>query len=326
MLLNQFGDQLVASADCTTSAVHCDKLPENSSPDWRGMRQPHHREASISSEATSQIKRSRGPRKGTGRPDRIILVDDRADIRLLLATRLAMVPGWQIVGEAGNGAEAIGLAREQRPDAVILDLEMPVMSGRQVIPILRAAVPGIRILVFSAYAEPDKEFRGAVKPDAVVPKGMDLSVLIQQLQRLLAESPTDILKIDLGRIPLSHAISAFDSWVGLNVRIRESAIEDTDLSAQQMGGAGLDELFALSGVFLQLANPLLHASQAGQTDVDLRLEIRRDAAEAARRGLVHIESGGFEEFLRAWNYNGRNESRGALNALRDRLIQVLPAS
>jgi CheY-like chemotaxis protein len=290
------------------------------------MRQPHHREASVSSEATSQIARSRAPRKGTGHPYRLILVDDHADIRLLLATRLSMIPGWQIVGEAGNGSEAIGLARERRPDAVILDLEMPVMSGRQVIPILRAAVPGIRILVYSAHAEPDKEFQGAVKPDAVVAKGTDLSVLIQQLQRLLAESPADVLKIDLGRIPLSQAISAFDSWVGLNFRIREAAIDDDDLSVQQKGGARLDELLALSGVFLQLANPLLHASQAGQTDVDLRLEIRRDAAQAARRGLVHIESGGFEEFLQAWNYNGRTEARGALNALRDRLIQVLPAS
>jgi CheY-like chemotaxis protein len=231
----------------------------------------------------------------------------------------------QVVGEAGNGAEAIALAREERPEAVILDLEMPVMSGRQVIPILRAAVPGVRILVYSAFADPDKEFGGAVKPDAVVSKGSDLRLLIQQLQRLLAEEPTDILKVNLGRIPLSHAISAFDSWVGLNVRIREVAT-DVEMTGGQMGGARLDELLALTGVFLQLGNPLLHASQAGQADVDLRLEIRRDAAQAARRGLCSIESEGFEDFLKAWNYNGRNESRAALNLLRDRLVQELPAS
>ena len=291
------------------------------------MGQTHHRKASVSSGTASRTAKSRAPHQGTSRrPHRIVIVDDHADIRLLLATRLSMVPGLQVVGEAGNGGEAIGLAREQQPDAVILDLEMPVMSGWQAIPVLRAAVPGIRILVYSAYAEPDKEFRGAVKPDAIVAKGTDLSVLIKQLQRLLAENPTDILKIDLGRIPLSHAISAFDSWVGLNVRIRETARDDADLSTQQMGGARLDELLALTGVFLQLANPLLHASQADQTDVDLRLEFRRDAAEAARRALINIESEGFEEFLQAWNYNGRNESRSALNLLRDRLVQALPAS
>ena len=245
---------------------------------------------------------------------------------MLLGTRLSMVSSLQVVGEAGNGAEAISLAREQLPDAVILDLEMPVMSGRQVIPILRAAVPGIRILVYSAYAEPDKEFGGTVKPDAIVTKGTDLRILIEQLQRLLGESPTDILTISLGRIPLSHAISAFDSWVGLNVRIREVAPDDTDVSSQQMGGSRLDELLALTGVFLQLANPLLHASQAGQDNVDLSLEIRRDAAQAARRALVHIESEGFDEFLKAWSYNGRNDSSGPINLLRDRLIHALPAS
>ena len=290
------------------------------------MGQARDRKPSSSAGAIREVARSSTSQKRTGRLHRIILVDDRADIRMLLATRLSMVPNMQVVGEAGNGAEAISLARGEGPDAVVLDLEMPVMNGRQVIPILRAAVPGVRILVYSGYAEPDKEFGGAVKPDAVVSKGSDLRVLVEELQRLLTEQPTDILKIDLGRIPLNHAISAFDSWVGLNVRIREVAGDDLEVSTQQTGGSRLDELLALTGVFLQLGNPLVHASQAGQTDVDLALEIRRDAAEAARRALVHIESEGFEQFLQAWNYNGRNDSRTTIDLLRDRLIRALPAS
>ena len=212
---------------------------------------------------SSDHRASKKARLGVQRGTKVLLVDDQADIRELLAIRLAMVRGMEVIGEAGNGAEAISLARQYQPDAVILDLEMPVMSGRQVIPILRAAVPGIRILVYSAFAEPDKEFGGSVKPDALLPKGIDLGVLVEQLQRLLAERPADILQVSLGRIPLAHAISAFDSWVGLNARIRESAGEGGDISARQKGGATQDELLALTGVFLQLANPLLRVWAGG---------------------------------------------------------------
>ena len=260
------------------------------------------------------------------RANKILLVDDKADIRELLAIRLAMVRGMEVIAAAGNGAEAISLARQYQPDAVILDLEMPVMNGRQVIPILRAAVPGIRILVYSGFAEPNGEFGGAVKPDAILTKGVDLGALVVELQRLLAERPADILQVSLGRIPLAHAISAFDSWVGLNARIRESAGDGTDMSARQTAGATQDELLALTGVFLQLANPLLHASQAGSTSVDLKLELRRDAGQAARRALASIDGEGFDRFLEAWDYKPREEVRGALGILRDRLLRDLPAS
>lgn len=276
--------------------------------------------------SSSDPRASKKARLGIRRGNKILLVDDKADIRELLAIRLAMESGLKVIAEAGNGAEAISLARQHQPDVVILDLEMPVMSGRQVIPILRAAVPGIRILVYSAFAEPDKEFGGSVKPDAILSKGVDLGVLIEQLQRLLAEKPADILHVSLGRIPLAHAISAFDSWFGLNARIRESLGDDDGISARQKAGATQDELLALTGVFLQLGNPLLHASQAGLTSVDLKLELRRDAAQAARRALAGIAAEGFDHFLEAWDYKPRKEVRGALGTLSDRLLKELPAS
>lgn len=275
---------------------------------------------------SSEARASKKENLGIRRQNKILLVDDKADIRELLAIRLAMVRGMEVIGEAGNGAEAISLARQNQPDAVILDLEMPVMSGRQVTPILRAAVPGIRILVYSGFTEPDKELGGAVKPDAILPKGVDLGVLVEQLQRLLAETPADILRVSLGRIPLAHAISAFDSWVGLNARIRESAGVGSGMSGPQTAGATQDELLALTGIFLQLANPLLHASQAGLASVDLKLELRRDAGQAARRALASIEAGGFDDFLEAWDYKPKEEVRGALGLLRDRLLKELPAS
>src|SRR5215813_1291529 len=87
---------------------------------------------------------------------RILIVDDKADIRSLVATRLLIEPEFDVVGEAANGAEAIARVGELRPQVMILDLQMPVMSGEEAIPVLRSLAPQLRILVFSAYARSDQ--------------------------------------------------------------------------------------------------------------------------------------------------------------------------
>ena len=133
----------------------------------------------------------------------ILIVDDKADNRMLLATRIEIDPRLRVVGEAANGSEAIVRARETRPDAVILDLEMPGMDGYTAIPILRTVNPAMRILVFSGYGDTHSHrLEGAAKPDGQVVKGADLRVLMQQLNTLLEEKPDDVMFCDLGEVPL----------------------------------------------------------------------------------------------------------------------------
>jgi YesN/AraC family two-component response regulator len=83
---------------------------------------------------------------------RVLIVDDKPDIRSIVATRLRIEPAFEVVGEAANGAEAMARVGELKPHVMILDLQMPVMSGEEVIPILRSLAPELRIVVFSAYA------------------------------------------------------------------------------------------------------------------------------------------------------------------------------
>lgn len=58
----------------------------------------------------------------------VLLVDDILEIRFLVRMLLANVMRCQVIAEAGNGAEAVELARELQPNIVVLDVEMPVMT------------------------------------------------------------------------------------------------------------------------------------------------------------------------------------------------------
>jgi DNA-binding NarL/FixJ family response regulator len=90
------------------------------------------------------------PAHETGDRLRVLLVDDVADIRLLLRSLFEVHPGVEVVGEAGDGRQAIELAAGTQPDLVVLDLSMPVMDGVEALPAIREAAPGARVVVLSA--------------------------------------------------------------------------------------------------------------------------------------------------------------------------------
>src|SRR5437867_598621 len=84
---------------------------------------------------------------------RVLLADDESDMRHLLALNLQMDGRFEIIGEASNGAEAVALSRVLQPDAVVLDILMPVMGGVDALPLIREAAPHAPVVVLSAYPE-----------------------------------------------------------------------------------------------------------------------------------------------------------------------------
>src|SRR5690242_667335 len=105
-------------------------------------------------------------------PLRVVLVDDVDDLRLLLRTLFEPYPGIEVVGEAGNGEDAVAVVAATQPDLVVLDLSMPVLDGVSALPRLRRAAPAARVVVLSAIppsADPGAMAAGAV---AYVQKGV----------------------------------------------------------------------------------------------------------------------------------------------------------
>jgi DNA-binding NarL/FixJ family response regulator len=81
---------------------------------------------------------------------RVLLVDDFPLVREGLAAALGRDPGIHVVGQAGDGKEGLELARELRPDVILLDLHMPEMGGMMVLERLRVEVPETRALIMTA--------------------------------------------------------------------------------------------------------------------------------------------------------------------------------
>ncbi|OLT23692.1 DNA-binding response regulator [Ornithinimicrobium sp. CNJ-824] len=96
---------------------------------------------------------------------RVMLVDDHASMRAGLSMVLASDPEIDVVAEAGNGAEAVRVARERRPDLVFLDVEMPGWNGVRTTAELLRVLPEVRILVLTMF-DLDEYVAGAMQAGA----------------------------------------------------------------------------------------------------------------------------------------------------------------
>ena len=83
---------------------------------------------------------------------RVLLVDDEEEIRTGISRKIDWPSlGFRLVGEAGNGEEALELAEQLRPDVVLTDIKMPFMDGLELCRRLRISLPGARLVVFSGF-------------------------------------------------------------------------------------------------------------------------------------------------------------------------------
>ncbi|WP_018352980.1 response regulator [Longispora albida] len=82
---------------------------------------------------------------------RVMIADDQAMVRQGFGALLAAQPGITIVGDAENGAAAITVAKQTRPDVVLMDVRMPVMDGIEATRIIGDQVPEARVLILTTF-------------------------------------------------------------------------------------------------------------------------------------------------------------------------------
>lgn len=85
-------------------------------------------------------------------PVRVFLCDDVPAMRIVLRAVLEEEGDLEVIGEAGDGEEAVARIAELNPDVVVLDLSMPRLDGLEAIPRIHEVAPDTRIVVFSGYA------------------------------------------------------------------------------------------------------------------------------------------------------------------------------
>jgi two-component system, chemotaxis family, chemotaxis protein CheY len=127
---------------------------------------------------------------------RLLVVDDALFMRKMICG-VATEAGWQVVGEAANGAEAVSLYQQHRPDLVTMDLVMPIMGGLEALRQIRSFDPLAKVVVVTALDQ-KQSLMESIRDGAI-----DFIVKPFERERVLAllaklENPTGSLR------PISH--------------------------------------------------------------------------------------------------------------------------
>ena len=120
-------------------------------------------------------------------PVRVLVADDQTLFRTVMARMLSADPRVEVVGQARDGEEAIHQARTGRPNVVLMDLQMPRVSGVEATRLLHQELPEIKVLALSAFADAatvDEAISSGAR--AFIEKDVTFEVI---LERILEASP-----------------------------------------------------------------------------------------------------------------------------------------
>ncbi|WP_392899109.1 response regulator [Streptomyces sp. LN699] len=123
----------------------------------------------------------------TSRPIRILLAEDQSMVREALAALLGLEPDIEVLVQVARGDEVVAAARAHDVNVALLDIEMPGMTGIEAAAALRAALPGLRIVVLTTFGRPGY-LRGAMEAgaSAFLVKDAPAAQLADAVRRVLA--------------------------------------------------------------------------------------------------------------------------------------------
>ena len=264
----------------------------------------------------------------------VVIVDDAADVRTLVRTRLRLSGRLEVVGEGATGVEAVEAAREHQPDLLLLDVSMPEMDGLVALPLVLAASPGTRVVMYSGFSEEGLAQRAIeLGAAAFLEKSTSLETLADQLLALLgedartaAEREEPAPRVDeADRTVLREHLERFrevfdDAAIGMATVTLAGQVVRANAALASLLGRGLDELVGLPYADLTggradrvedaLAQILAGPSRVVQLEHDVAAAADADAADdaadvadAARRRRVMatvapvLDSGGRPLYL-----------------------------
>jgi DNA-binding NarL/FixJ family response regulator len=205
-------------------------------------------------------------------PIRILIVDDHAIVRQGFAALLKTVPGFEVVGEASDGEQAVEMFRRLRPDVTLMDLRLPKLNGVDAIARIRAESPAARVIVLTTY-DGDEDIYRAMQAGAkgYLLKGMDLKELTEAVRTVHAGK---------SRIPSQVAEKLAERMSGATLTARELEVLRLIVAGKSNKDIG-NTLFISEATVKTHVNSLLSK---------LGVEDRTQAATSAlQRGIVHLD-------------------------------------
>jgi two-component system, NarL family, response regulator LiaR len=215
---------------------------------------------------------------------RILVVDDHALVRRGIKGQFTVEPGFDVVGEATDGAQAVELAAQLVPDVILMDIDMPVMDGITATQEIKSDRPTIRILALSAF-DNDTQVIGmlAAGADGYCLKTIEWEQLIAVIQLILQGGayldPQIAQKVSrmLRPVVVAHKASISETMQQPILSNREREI--LKLIANGYSNQGIaDQLYLSLGTVKSYVRMILN-----KLSVDDRVQA---AAIAIREGLI----------------------------------------
>lgn len=205
-------------------------------------------------------------------PITILITDDHAVVREGLAAMLSRRAEMQVVAEAANGVQAVGLALRHKPDVLLMDLRMPQMGGVEAIRAIRAEWPEARVIVLTTYDGDEDIFRALqVGAKGYLLKDTPREALLEAIQTVHA-----------GRKHIPPEVAA-----KLAERITSEALTEREREVLQLIVAGQSNKEIGASLSISEGAVKVHVNNLlGKLGVSDRTQA---VTEALRRGLVHLE-------------------------------------
>jgi two-component system, NarL family, nitrate/nitrite response regulator NarL len=183
-------------------------------------------------------------------PIRVVIVDDHVVVRTGLRMLIESQPGIIVVGEAGNGAEALAVVGRTQPDIIVLDLDLGGESGLDYFPGLRTAASTARVLVLTGVRDPELH-RRAVRLGSMglVRKEEAAEVLLQAIKKVHAGEvwlePAMIASV-LGEMTGTRASQLLDPEAAKIASLTEREREVVTLMGQGLRNKQIAERLGIS--------------------------------------------------------------------------------
>ncbi|HZG67938.1 MAG TPA: response regulator transcription factor [Herpetosiphonaceae bacterium] len=207
---------------------------------------------------------------------RVLLADDHVVVRKGVREFLEEEPDIEVVGEAGDGQQAVDMALALQPDVVVMDIQMPVLSGADATRRIRATAPNVRVLVLTAYDD-DPYIFGLLEAGATgyVLKTAESREIIRAIRAIAAgQSMTD-------PAIMARLIARMSQPVGSSETLSERELDVLRLAARGLTNKQISRDLTISDRTVQnhLANIYAKLQVASRTEA---------VTVALQRGLIRL--------------------------------------
>jgi len=211
---------------------------------------------------------------------RVLIADDQPLIRSALVGLLRHESDMEVIGEAADGAEAVAIARRERPDVVVMDLRMPGTDGITATRLLmNGELERIRVLVLTTF-EDEENVLGALRAGAsgFLGKGVDPAEIVRAVRTVHAGE--ELLSPAATRAVIRHSIEA--SRTPAVVRTLPADLTERETEILRLVGRGLSNDEIGAALFISPATAKTHIN---------RTMTKLDAHDRAQLVIAAYESG-----------------------------------